>query len=359
MPIVTRIALSVAIAMLPLAAQQQAVPATPAQDAPHYPLLTYPKDKDFVVATVDGEAYTLEQLVQYIERRHAPGFRDFLATNNGLLLLRSNLMAPWVRHYADIVALINEAVARKVDVEKSESFLSDALTRTFDSFLADYQKRRTDGQKPGTQLPPISQVQIANLRADFQMRYGLDSEVQGWLDYLEPADYTEAQLREFFTDNARVFGGMVTFAHIFVRNRDDGTGLLLDAEGQKQALARVAEIKARLLADGSNFREVARLRSEDLRTARDGGVLNNVTRFDQRLPAILCRTAWFLKDGEVSDVIETPYGYHLVQRIGFSQKKFMIFSPDMQPMVRQTMQVSRQEDLLLSVRKKHDVVLHL
>jgi hypothetical protein len=362
MPDVTRIALAFALAAQTLAAQvpaATAAPVPPAVKAPGHPLLSYPQDKDFAVADVDGEAYTLERLAQYIERRHAPGFRTFLASSQGQLLLRSDLMAPWVRHYADVVALIAEAVARKLDAETAEPVLSQALTRTFDNYLADYQKQRQSGRKPDVPAPPLTAVQVANLRADFQMRYGLDSEVQGWLDFMAPANYTEAQLREFFTENARVFGGMVTFAHILVRNRDDGTGLLLDAEGQKQALVRIAEIKARLLADGSNFREVARLRSEDLRTAKDGGLLNNVTRFDRRLPAALCRTAWFLKDGEVSDVVETPYGYHLVQRIGFSQQKFMLFTPDMQPLVRETMQVSQQEDLLFSVRKTHHVVLHL
>lgn len=357
-----------AIALLPLLAQEpqlrppspsqpqaQAPVADSAQPRPNYKLLSYPEDKEFVVAEIRGTPYTLEQLARYIEARHAPEFRKFLATDQGQLLLRSDLMAPWVRHFADIVALLAEIEARDVDARNAEPVLSAALKRTFEQYLDGYLQER---RKHDPQLT-LTAAQADRLRADFQMRCGIDCELQGWLDFLEPAEYTVPQLRLFFTDHAREFGGMVTFAHILVMHRDAGTGLLLDEQAQKAARARMERIKAELLPDGSNFQALARLRSEDTRSAADGGVLRNVTRFDRRLPALLCRTAWGLRDGEISDVVESEYGLHLAQRIELTQQQFLIFTEAVHPLVRQRMQESRQEDLLLAVRQRYHVTLHL
>lgn len=48
-----------------------------------------------------------------------------------------------------------------------------------------------------------------------------------------------------------------------------------------------------------------------------------------------------------------------MQRLEFTQQRFLMFTADMQPLVRQTMQASRQEDLLFDARKRHQVKLHL
>ncbi|GAB4149463.1 MAG: hypothetical protein Fur0037_17770 [Planctomycetota bacterium] len=351
-PTLAAVAMALAVARAQDGAQDPPAGGA-AQPKHHFVRLSYPADKDRVVAEVDGAGITLEQLALHIEKAHCEGFRTFLATDQGQLLLVSNLAAPWVRHFADITALASEARQRGLDLTQLDAALADALKRTFQGWLDDYAAARKARDPEAT----LDDRQIDRLRADFQMRNGLDCELQGWLDFLEPPDYTVAQLRAYFADHAREFGGMVTFAHILVMHRDAGTGILLEEEGQKRALARMADVKARILPDGSNFREVARLMSEDSRTAPDGGVLRNVERFDRRLPALLTRTAWRLRDGEISDVVETEYGLHLVQRIGFTQQKFLLFTESMYPIVRRNMQESRQEDLLLDVRKRHGVHL--
>jgi hypothetical protein len=139
--------------------------------------------------------------------------------------------------------------------------------------------------------------------------------------------------------------------------RDAGTSILLDEEGQQRALRRLQDVRARLRPDGSNFAEVAALMSEDTRTARNGGELADIARFDDRLPAILCRTAWSLRDGEVSDVVESQYGYHIIQRVSYNQKRWMLFTEAAKPEVRSMMRRNSQEDLLFKVRADHKVVL--
>jgi hypothetical protein len=339
--------------------QAQPAPTAPVPSAPpataQYPLLSYPEDKARVVARIDGREFTLEQLVDHIEKRHCPHFRSLLTGPSGQLILRSDLLASWVRQFADVQLLSDEAAARKLDPAAAEPFLSAALKNNFEKFLAQY----TDGlQRQGIASKP-TQERINNLLTDYQMRRGLGCEAAGWLDFLEPDNYSTGQLRDYFTANPRLFGGMVTLQHILVYNRDPGTGILLGEEGQQRAQARIADIKGRLAPDGSNFADVAKLLSEDTATAKNGGELANVHRFDDRLPAILCRTAWSLKDGDVSGPVETQYGLHFVKRVSFDQKMYMIYHNDMLPVIREMMHRHLQENLLLMLRSKHKLELLL
>ena len=99
--------------------------------------------------------------------------------------------------------------------------------------------------------------------------------------------------------------------------------------------------------------------SDDTRTGKDGGRLEGVYRFDDRLPAALCRAAWTLRDGEVSDVVESQYGWHLVKRIEAIQNLWFLFTDDAIPTIKTIMRRARQEDLLFQAREKAGVRLLL
>lgn len=336
-----------------LAAQADKPAPAKQQAQERFPILEWPRDRERVLAEVDGKPLRLEDLARHIEERHSPGFRDFLATDAGKLLFRSDGIATWVRQFADVQALAAEARARGTKPEVAESALSASLKTYFQRWLEDYVTGLAQQGHP-TQL---SQERVNSLLSDFQMKHGLACELGGWLDFLEPCDYTDKQLYDYFQAHAMYFGGTVSVAHILIQHRDSGTGILLNAEGQKQALERLAEVRAILRPDGSNFAEVAARKSEDTITAAKGGVLPDISRFDNRLPAILCRTAWFLKDGQVSEVIESQYGYHLVKRLEFNQQRFILYTEDSKPEVRSMMERDRHESLLFKVRADHKVAL--
>jgi parvulin-like peptidyl-prolyl isomerase len=86
-------------------------------------------------------------------------------------------------------------------------------------------------------------------------------------------------------------------------------------------------------------------------------VLNGVHRFDDRLPAILCRMAWQLKDGEISEVVESQYGWHLIKRLEFGQNIFMLFTDDAMPAIKIIMKRAMQEQHLFSARESAKVEL--
>jgi hypothetical protein len=347
---------------------KRALPTAPApqRTQERFVRLRYPRDREYVVASVDGAPITLEDLCRHIDERHRPGFRRELAgppdhaspegSPDGARILESDLIAPWVRQYAHIKALQAVAKERGVDVAPAEQSISAALKAGFQAYLDRY----VAGLQAQHLPTELSQRRVNSLLNEYQFAQGLACELQGWIDFLAPErQWTEQQVHDYFQANVRCFGSGVTIDHILVQHRDAGTGILLDDEGRRRALARIAEIRGRLAKDGSNFEEIARLYSEDSKTTAEGGRIEGVERFDQRLPAAICRAAWFMKDGEISDLIETQYGFHIVRRIELVQKKYILYTPGAMPAVRLLMKKSEQENLLFDALKKHPVDLRL
>lgn len=344
-------------------------PGEPGAANKHFVQLRYPRDREYVVATVDGMPIWLEHLVQHIDERHYPGFRMLMAgpegtgTPDGRRILESDLIAPWVRQLAEIRAFEAEAKTQGVaDEKRLEERQSAALKFAFESYLKTYTESLAERGLP----TELTQKRVNGLLTDYQMRHGLACELQGWIDFMTPLDQLpmpegqdDQQLNDFFQSYPRYFGGGVTIAQILIQNRDAGTGILLAEEGRLRAAARLEEVQKRLLPDGSNFEDLARQYSDDTRGGQNGGVLKHVERFDHRLPPAICRAAWSMQDGQVSAVLETQYGWHLVKRIEVVQRMMMLYSEDTKPLVRQLRQRQQQENLLFGVREKHRIELRL
>ncbi|MFO1054548.1 MAG: peptidylprolyl isomerase [Planctomycetota bacterium] len=330
-------------------AQQKDQETAPAQK------LSWPKDAGRRVCSVAGRDFTLRDLLTHIAERHYPGMLKLMDTPAGLGYLQSPKVAEWVRAFADVKSLEIEAAARELDFEKVREQLGEPLKQDFEAWMKTYQDQRAQQGSP----LELTQERVNLLLTDYQRDEGLRTEVQGWLDVLVPETPLDAggKIREFYEDHPQYFGGVVTLAQIFVETRDPRTLELKTGKDREASLAKLADIRARLLADGSNFEEVARLMSDDHRTAREGGRLDGVKRFDQRLPAAICRTAWNLKDGQISDPFESPYGVHIVKRIGYRHLYYVVFGDRIKADVAATMRRIAQEDLLFDLRRRFGTTL--
>jgi len=81
---------------------------------------------------------------------------------------------------------------------------------------------------------------------------------------------------------------------------------------KQQAMERMREIQERI-RQGEDFSELAKLYSEDPGTASNGGALGFVEK--GTLFQSFEETAFQMESGEISDVVETPVGLHLIQLI--------------------------------------------
>lgn len=75
--------------------------------------------------------------------------------------------------------------------------------------------------------------------------------------------------------------------------------------------AKAEEVKARL-KQGEKFSQLAREYSEDEKTAKAGGSLGVSMKRSELVPAF-ANVAFALQLGEVSDIVTTGYGYHLIR----------------------------------------------
>jgi peptidyl-prolyl cis-trans isomerase SurA len=120
---------------------------------------------------------------------------------------------------------------------------------------------------------------------------------------------TPSEVKSFFetldTEDVPYFNAEVELLQIVVKPK-------VSEEQRQIALNKIKAIKKEL-DEGSSFELKASLYSEDLGSAQEGGDLGWATRgsFVKEFEAV----AYKLKAGEISDIVETTFGFHIIQSI--------------------------------------------
>jgi len=155
---------------------------------------------------------------------------------------------------------------------------------------------------------------------------------------------TEEEVGAFYDANPEMFArpDMVRARHILVRLKPNST-----TADKKEARARAAAAHQRVVA-GEDFAAVAREVSEG-RNAADGGDMGFFAQ-DEMVPA-LANAAFALEIGQISSVIETQFGFHIVKLIEKRAASQMPFQEAKEP-VRQLLTGNRTAEKLSEVRVK-------
>lgn len=138
-----------------------------------------------------------------------------------------------------------------------------------------------------------------------QLRADLVARLQ-WKAYLT-AQVPDHILRTYYEQN-KVF-----FDKVFVRARHILIRVDPKASPQEKAAARakLAAIRQDILAGKLDFAQAARLYSDCPSRANGGDIGHFPYKF--AVHGNFARTAFALKKGEISDIIETDFGYHILQ----------------------------------------------
>ncbi|RMF22486.1 MAG: hypothetical protein D6760_07370 [Deltaproteobacteria bacterium] len=121
------------------------------------------------------------------------------------------------------------------------------------------------------------------------------------------AQVTDEDIEEYYYLNAETefaTSERVGARHILKKVAPDA-----DEEARKAARAAI-EAAAKRIADGEDFAAVAREVSDDS-TAAEGGDLGMFERGKMVRP--FEEAAFALEEGQVSDIVETPFGFHIIQ----------------------------------------------
>ena len=158
--------------------------------------------------------------------------------------------------------------------------------------------------------------------------------------------------REFYDQHADRFteGGGVRARHILI-------GISPDASDREKAAARErTDSLLREAKGGGDFAELARTHSEDPGSAAKGGDLGVVVR-GQTVPDF--ETALFaLEPGDLSEVIESPFGFHVIQMVEREAERTVPFaeaSVQIRDFLLQQEQQARIAAFIEELKAKNDV----
>ena len=113
-------------------------------------------------------------------------------------------------------------------------------------------------------------------------------------EFQKPPEVTDEQAKTYYDDNPNLYSTtQIRVSHILVKD---------------EAAAR--EIREQVKADPSKFADIAKEKSTDKTSGAKGGDLG---MFGQgRMVPEFERAAFALKPNEISDVVKTQYGYHVI-----------------------------------------------
>jgi peptidyl-prolyl cis-trans isomerase C len=140
----------------------------------------------------------------------------------------------------------------------------------------------------------------ADTRIDISINKMVEAEVSA-----QPAP-TDAQVREFYDKNPDKFkqDEAVRASHILFRVEETA-----DAAAKKKAMDDAQGV-LKQARSGADFAELAKKHSAD-GSAQQGGDLNFFTR-GQMVPPF-DQAAFAMKPGEISDIVTTQFGYHIIK----------------------------------------------
>lgn len=133
----------------------------------------------------------------------------------------------------------------------------------------------------------------------------------------EDTKISETEMKKYYEDNKKSFyTDTVTASHILLKTQDS-EGKELSAEKKKEAKKKAEEALAKVKS-GEDFAKVAKKYSQDS-SASKGGELGTFGR--GQMVSEFEKAAFKMKKGEISDIVETEYGYHIIKVTGRVDKQ--------------------------------------
>ena len=151
--------------------------------------------------------------------------------------------------------------------------------------------------------------------ADLVEKVAEQLQIKAYIDSLAKVDEKEA--KEFYDKNPNLFKTMKA-SHILAKYKDVEDGKEPSQADKDEALARIKDAQ-KMLSGGKSFEDVAKEKS-DCPSKEAGGDLGEfgegqmVPEFEKALLA--------LEEGQISEPVETRFGYHIIKAGGKSNKTF-------------------------------------
>jgi peptidyl-prolyl cis-trans isomerase SurA len=149
---------------------------------------------------------------------------------------------------------------------------------------------------------PIAKIK-KDLRKQIEDSYRIDLLKQRRFGGMKISRREVEDFYQNYSDSLPTLPPTVDISHILIQ-------LNPSEESLQEAYSKIEKIK-KMLQDGADFAELAKKYSEDPGTASRGGDLGFVNRGD--FVKEFEEVAFALKEGEISDIVQTQFGFHIIQ----------------------------------------------
>lgn len=174
--------------------------------------------------------------------------------------------------------------------------------------------------------------------------------IQSALDGIE---ITDADANEYYNNNIANFQkDEVRARHILVMTRGDGNEALTDA--QKEEKLKLAQSILERAKAGEDFAELAKEFSDDPGSAANGGDLGFFGK-GQMVPEFEA-AAFALNVGEISNIIETDYGYHIIKLEDKNQE--VTSYEDVADILKDELKYNKYIEQITELRNSANIVLN-
>lgn len=307
------------------AAKDAAAAATPPWADPKKPV---PAQLPDVLARINGEPVSKVDFDRLVKNMETAAGRPIPAER------RDELLRGALDELVTLHLLSQEAKSRNITVPESD----------IDSNINALRKPNEEQFQAALAARGMT---IEQMRADAAIQMRINKMMQGEVSTVPGA--TEAEAREFYDKYPDRFKPEeVRASHILIKvpNNDEAT--------VKKAQARAESVLKQAQA-GADFADLARKYSDD-DSKKNGGDLNFFQRgkFQRELQQFET-TAFSLKTGQVSEIVATPYGFHIIK---VTDRRVLPITPfeDVSSQIRELLFSQRKEEkakaLLDSLRKK-------
>jgi peptidyl-prolyl cis-trans isomerase C len=289
------------------AAAEAPAPPVAAEEQPPEPPKPMPAELPDVLARVNGEDVTRADLDRLIKNMELGAGQPVPADR------RDEIYRGALDQLITYTVLKQEVRARKISIPDGEIEVS--LQEMQKQFPTDKEFKQALSERGMT---------LDRLRADARIDMAINKMIEDEVA-LEP-EATDVQVREFYDKNPEKFtqDEAVRASHILIRVDPKAS------EAEKAKARARAEDLAKQAKGGADFGDLARKHSDD-GSAPMGGDLNFLV--PGQTVAAFDRTVFSMKPGEISDVVETEFGFHVI-KVTEKRDASVVPFPQISPRIR-------------------------
>ncbi len=276
--------------------------ATPAPAGPPPPLRDTTFVVDRVVAVVGNRPILSSQVDEEIFSRQSQGLKP-PSSPQELDALRKQV----IQSIVDDELLVQEA-ERDTTIKVTDQEIADGVEQQIKKIRSNFSSEveyAAELRKAGFQTPDEYRRWLTDQQRRAALQNRLVDERRG-SGKLKPVIPTEREMREYFDQQKATLEkrpATISFRQIVVAPQPSAEG--------KQRAYQLADSIAQGLRRGGDFAVAAKRFSMDSASRELGGSLNWFRR-GTMVPQFE-RIAFALKPGVISDPVETPFGYHVIQ----------------------------------------------